>query len=185
MADDNLSQLFVRLNTYKPNSVKYPDDYFAYLSCIEAFSALRQGNYGVGGLLIDREKNIVVQGHNQMFYPFFRSDLHSEMVIMNAFEESNRHKLHTKNYTLYSSLEPCPMCTVRLIFAGIGRVLYVVEDQFGGLAHSLENLPLAWKQLANGKQFFGEACCSPELKSLALDICMSNANALYTQLQQR
>src|SRR5438045_3591390 len=82
MADDRLGHLFTRINTYEPDSVKYLDDYFAYISCIEAFAALKQGNYGVGGLLVDREKNIVTQGHNQMFYPFFRSDLHSEMVIM-------------------------------------------------------------------------------------------------------
>jgi tRNA(Arg) A34 adenosine deaminase TadA len=185
MADDKLDSLFARINTYEPDSIKYPDDYFAYISCIEALAALKQGNYGVGGLLVDREKNIVTQGHNQMFSPFFRSDLHSEMVIMNAFEENNKHEVQMKNYTLYTSLEPCPMCLVRLIFTGIGRVLYVAEDPFGGMAHALETLPPAWRQLASGRQFFGEARCSPELKFLAFDICMSNANVLYAKLQQR
>jgi len=51
---------------------------------------------------------------------------------------------------LYSTLEPCPMCTVATINAGIGRVVYAHEDPVAGaLAEPrLQRLAPIWHQLA-------------------------------------
>ena len=63
------------------------------MACAEALAAARAGNYGVGAVLVDPNGEIVERGRNAVFYPHFRSDLHAEMVAMNAFEE--RHPMWT------------------------------------------------------------------------------------------
>jgi tRNA(Arg) A34 adenosine deaminase TadA len=53
---------------------------------------------------------------------------------------------------LYTTLEPCPMCTVCIINAGIDRVVVAAEDPpSGSLApERLGSLPALWPELAKG-----------------------------------
>jgi tRNA(Arg) A34 adenosine deaminase TadA len=54
--------------------------------------------------------------------------------------------------TLYATLEPCPMCTVCIINAGINRVVIASKDPpSGSLADQrLKALPTLWPELAKG-----------------------------------
>jgi len=45
------------------------------------------GNFGVGCIIVDVYGNVIVQGHNEVFHPYFRSDRHAEMVVMREFED--------------------------------------------------------------------------------------------------
>lgn len=51
---------------------------------------------------------------------------------------------------LYTTLEPCPMCTIALITAGVNSVLVAVSDELTGTLASgrLDSLPAAWSELA-------------------------------------
>ncbi|MGA9187463.1 MAG: hypothetical protein WB014_02600 [Methanosarcina sp.] len=60
---------------------------------------------------------IAALGHNLCIPPYFRSDLHAEMVTVNYFEKENPQITTLKEYAFYTSLESCPMCLVRLISA--------------------------------------------------------------------
>ena len=95
---------------YQPR-VEYPDNAFVWLTCALALKGVATGNFGVGAILIDDGGQIVAQGHNEVFYPYFRSDRHAEMVVLDDFEEAS---LERGSVTIYTSLEPCPMCLVRL-----------------------------------------------------------------------
>jgi tRNA(Arg) A34 adenosine deaminase TadA len=55
-----------------------------------------------------------------------------------------------RDTTLYSTLEPCPMCTVATINAGIGRAIYAHEDPVAGAlaAPRLRRLAPIWQDLA-------------------------------------
>ena len=186
---DTLSQTLKRLEAalarYEPDISRFPDDGFAYLACLEAFAALKEGNFGVGAVLVDGNGEVVARAHNQMFVPYFRSDLHGEMVLLNAFEQNNRGQAHMRAYSLFSSLEPCTMCLGRLIFSGIGRIRYVAEDLGGGMAHLRQHLPPTWLNLATGRQEFALADCSPALRGLASEICFANADDLQHRLTKR
>lgn len=186
---DTLSQKLrcfeAALAHYEPDIARFPDDRFAFLACLEAFAALKEGNFGVGAVLVDGNGEVVGRAHNQMFVPFFRSDLHGEMVLLNAFEENNRGQTHMRGYSLFSSLEPCTMCLGRLIFSGIGRIRYVAEDLGGGMAHLLPHLPPTWLNLATGRQEFALADCSPVLRGWASEICFANADILQHRLTNR
>lgn len=125
----------------------------------------------------------MVSGHNQVFFPRFRSDLHAEMVVVNMFEMMRADE-SLRGYTLYTSLEPCPMCMARLITAGVSCVFHVADDPQAGMVHLAHQLPAVWQQLAE-RQRFGPAQCSPVLKNLATRTFLVNVQRLDGILRAR
>ena len=163
---------------------RYSDDLFAYRTCELALTAAEAGNYGVGSILVDSQNRIITTGHNMLFYPFFRSDHHAEMIVMNRFEDERREPGALQDYRLYTSLEPCPMCTARLIIAGCPCVIYIADDPQGGMAKHIQDLPLVWRNLAESCQFI-KADCSPQLQELATRLFRYNAEDLDARLAAR
>lgn len=106
------------------------------------------------------------------------------MVTLNYFEEKNSQIVTLKGYTLYTSLESCPMCLIRLISAGINRVFYVSSDPIGGMTGSINLLPPLWKELSK-PQIFAKAHCSAELSNAATKIMLINADELLDILRKR
>lgn len=175
----SLDELEERLRSFTPNP-DHPHDPFAMVAIEEAITAAREGNFGVGGCLV-KDGAVVQRGHNHQFKPYFRSDLHSEMDVMTRFEERMQERQDMRPYTLYSSLEPCPMCTLRLINAGVGRVLSIAPDEESGMARTIERLGPVWSGLAK-RQEWAMADCSPELADLALQVWLVPANKLTEML---
>src|SRR5690242_5162589 len=79
-----------------------PDDQAAMACIEEACSALGEGNFGIGALLVDPDGKTVLRKHNQVFKPYFRSDAHAEMVVVREFETMH-HDQSLRGYTLYTS----------------------------------------------------------------------------------
>ncbi len=163
---------------------EHRDDVFAWYSCLLALKAVCKGNLGVGSLLVDNKKDVIAEGHNNVFAPYFRSDLHAEMVVMNQFEDNNKEISSVKGYTLYTSLEPCPMCLTRLITSGINTVLFLAPDEPGGMVHIFENLPKAWHGLSE-QQRFCQADCSQDLINAAEEIFLVNREELNKKTKMR
>ncbi|MBU1671896.1 MAG: hypothetical protein KKF41_01545 [Actinobacteria bacterium] len=76
------------------------------------------------------------------------------------------------------------MCLVRLVTAGIGKVLYLARDEMWGMTEDRDGLPPTWKDLAEGK-VFGTADCSPGLLDLSFRIFSINIDELYEILRNR
>lgn len=143
----SLPELRDEIADYRPDG-DYPDEPLAYRCCKLALAALDDGCYGVGALLFDDTGRILAEGQNELFRHGFHSDRHAEMVTINKFEEQYPLFGDRSRLTIMVSLEPCPMCITRLLIAGIGRVIYLVEDRDGGMAGHLEKLPDVWRNLA-------------------------------------
>lgn len=171
------------LMDYQPIA-EYPDDTYVWLACILALESVETGNFGVGCILVNDDGNVVVQGHNQVFNPHFRSDRHAEMVVMDNFEDANPQLTNLEGYTLYTSLEPCPMCLVRLSTCNISNVLFAATDVEGGMVHRLHNLPPFWLELAQRKTF-GRARCAQDLVNVATQIFFLNLDALIATIKAR
>jgi tRNA(Arg) A34 adenosine deaminase TadA len=157
---------------------------YCWFSCVLALRALSQGNFGVGALLVDARGRIVAKGGNQIFAPRFSSAAHAEMVAMNEFERRSKEVSHLARYTLFTSLESCPMCLVRLLTAGVGTVIHVAPDALGGMVKQHRALPGAWRQLAAGR-VYRAATCAPAFKELAAQIFAFNRTELNTKLRRR
>src|SRR5262249_18495906 len=162
------------LVSYRPDP-KHTDDSYAWLTCALALQGVATGNFGVGAILVDDGGNqILAQGHNEIFNPRFRSDRHAEMVVMDCCENTTSEPI---GGTLYTSVEPCPMCLVRLSSSAVRRVFYVAPDLSGGMVSRLDALPPFWTQMAQGK-VFGQARCSADLIRAANDILLLNLEEL-------
>jgi tRNA(adenine34) deaminase len=154
---------------------RYPDDRFILVTLQEAIFAKREGSGGIGACLVrESTGEIIARGHNRQYSPHFRSDLHAEMDLMNRHEdtvkvlrEGDRDPRRTDGLVLYSSMEPCPMCTTRIINTGVKKTYYAAEDLDGGMAHKINDLPPYWRRAAEGCIFAG-ASCSPAMKELAV-----------------
>lgn len=179
----SLAELEEKVKTFVPDP-EYPDDSFIIIALQEAIAAAKEGNFAVGAVLVREDGEIVERGHNRVFSPHFRSDLHAEMDVMTRFEERSPETESMKGFVLYTSLEPCPMCFARLITSGVSRVYYASPDEHGGMVQRLQHMPPAWTELAT-RQKFGKARCSPELSDLALQIFLTTAAENNRKLQER
>lgn len=180
--DQTLESLEKALRAYTPNP-QFPHDVFVYAAVEEALFAAQEGNFGVGACLV-KDGQIVQRGRNHVIHPYFRSDLHAEMDVMTRFEEANKNTPNMREYALFTSLEPCPMCVVRLAGSGVGHIYHAMVDVDGGMATRLQDLPPAWNKLAS-RLHFGEADCSPQLKEISLGIWLESANKRQTVIGQR
>lgn len=178
-----LNELEIKVKSFNPNP-KFPHDKFIIITLNEAIVAAKEGNFGVGAVLIRENGEIILKGHNHVFKPYFRSDLHAEMDVMTKFEERFKDIENMEEFILFSSLEPCPMCFTRLIISGIKKIYYAAIDENGGMVHRLEHMPPESKELAQ-RQEFALAQCSPELKDIALQIFLSTVNENNKKLQNR
>lgn len=178
---ESLAKLMAKIEALGPNPA-YPDDPYAMIALEEAATAAWEGNAGVGAVLVDEAGNIAMRDHNRMFAPYFRSDYHAEMVLLTAYEEQH-HNQTLKGYTLYSSLEPCEMCLIRIINSGLSQTYYVAQDEGkGGI--TARALAPHWQNLAR-QQGFGLARCSPEFRDIALQIFQLSLPAVVKKLQAR
>jgi cytosine deaminase len=181
----SIDDLEKRIAAFAPDPSKEHDPFI--LACVkEAFAALQEGNFPVGAVLV-KDGQVIESGHNHVFHPYFRSDLHAEMSVMTAAEDRLRgdHTEHS-GIIVYSSLEPCLMCAARLLNGGVRSVFYGAPDPKGGIGAVIDHLPVAWENMREGTRTkFAPAPCSDELKKLCADLLAPVADQLCALLEER
>ena len=183
----SLTELEEHIRSFSPNP-SIPQDSFAAIAVAEAISAAKEGNIGVGGCVVKGGK-VIIRDRNRQFVPYFRGDLHAEMVITNQLENmlKNEPTPDMRAYSFYSSQEPCPMCMLRLISSGIGKIYYVYRDSNSpdqGSVESINRLPPIWRDLAK-RQHITEAECSPSLKEIARQAFFLSAPEAVRRIRDR
>lgn len=174
----DLDEIAKTIDTYALDP-RCEDDPFILITLKEALVGARQHNGGIGACLVrEATGEIVERSPNQQHMPYFKSDLHAEMVVLDRYEDHMRFTRDLSNSTspnprdnmkgliLYTSVEPCPMCFTRIINSGVKKIYYAASDDTGGMAHRLENLPPSWQGMAKG-MVIEPARCSPALRELA------------------
>ena len=175
---NRIAELEARIGAYVPDP-QYRDDVFGLIVVKEAIISLKAGSGGIGACLVDAATGEVVErGRNRQYDPYFRSDLHAEMDLLNRYEDRLRKQgggnsvndpRRCDNLVLFTSTEPCPMCLTRIINSGIQRMYYLNPDPHGGMVARQEQLPPFWRDFAAGRDF-RQAECSPELLKIAADL---------------
>ncbi len=174
----SIIDLEARIAAYVPDS-RYRDDAFGLVVVKDAIVSLRAGSGGIGACLVDgRTGEIVERGRNRQYSPYFRSDMHAEMDLLNRYEDrlqkkgggkSNNDPRQCGDLILFTSTEPCPMCLTRIINSGLQRMYWINNDADGGMAHRLEQMPPFWRRFAAGRDF-RQAECSSNLQGIAEDL---------------
>ena len=184
MSKVNFDLLQSRFEAYIPTGKNYRDDVYAAACVQEAFTAAKEGNFGIGAVLADPSHQPLLCAHNRVFFPRFRSDGHAEMLALREFESRYPRATSMRGYKLYTSLEPCMMCAARLAIAGCEIVSYVAADDIGGVVRRIDTLPGIWPALLRRIKW-EQAECSPVLRKLAWQIFEYNVKDLNAKLKAR
>ena len=91
-----------------------------------AADARAHGNHPFGALLADAEGNILLEAENSVVTG---KDVtaHAELNLMRlASQQFSAEEL--QNFTLYTSTEPCPMCSGAIFWGDVGRVVYALSE---------------------------------------------------------
>lgn len=100
----------------------FDDEKYMRLAYEQAFKGYSEGGCPIGGVLVDNDTGkILGAGHNALVQEG-NPVIHGEMAALRAAGRmTNRH-----NTTMYTTLQPCFMCTGTIVQFGIPRV--VVAD---------------------------------------------------------
>lgn len=100
-----------------------------------AWEAFRAGSIPVGAVLVDREGAVLAEGRNRIFDEtrpeahLSRTRLaHAEINVLLGLSSDRVYD----DLTLYSALEPCPLCLGAAFAVRIGRLRYAASDPYGG-----------------------------------------------------
>lgn len=112
----------------------------------EAWQSWCHGSAGVGAVIVDDDDAVVSRGRNRRHDPRPRHDMlsgtrlaHAEMCALAELPPGT-----CEHYTMYTTFEPCLMCTGAIMLARIPRVWYAAADPvFDGLNSWLGSLPFA------------------------------------------
>lgn len=92
-----------------------------------AQSAREHGNHPFGALLTDAEGNILVEAENTVVTGK-DCTAHAETNLMRAASKKFSEE-ELANCTLYTSTEPCPMCTGAIFWGNVGRVVFALSEE--------------------------------------------------------
>ena len=100
--------------------------------CLElAYDALRAGGLACGSVLVDAAGAIVAEGRNHAYDAATGSDVIEGSPIAHA-EINVLARVPTDRAlgadTLWSTQEPCGMCTAAAAFVGVGAIAFVAHD---------------------------------------------------------
>jgi tRNA(adenine34) deaminase len=107
------------------------DRYFLELALEEAEIAFKEGTIPIGAILVDHEGNIISKGRNRVFTNLDPS-CHAEIDVIRQAGDKLLNPIYKNKCTLYSTVEPCPMCSGALILADISRAVWALSDNYLG-----------------------------------------------------
>lgn len=130
------------------------DEFFMEKAIELSVRAVENGNEPFGAVLV-KDDRIVFTNENQI-YTKKDPTFHAEMGLIRRFvEETGITDL--KEYTLYSSCEPCFMCSGAMVWVNLGRLV------FGAGNEELEMI-LGNKGISTTKTVFDNSFRGPEVK---------------------
>jgi tRNA(adenine34) deaminase len=171
------NELEEQFRDYVPQPDAYRHDVPSIISIEEAIRAGRAGNIAVGGCLY-HDDQLIHRDQSKAIAPYHRTDYHVEMVLLNQLEDQlcDNPTPRMRDYTLFTSQEPCPMCLARICFNQVGSVHYVYRDASSPEAGAMTN----WDRLPPGFRGLGsrlvveEADCAPELKEISRQVWLNS-----------
>lgn len=137
----------------------------------QAWVAWRAGSLPVGCAIADRDDQVLVTGRNRIEEPSAPQGLLSGNQMahaeMNALAPLRSDQVDPRSCVLYSTLEPCPMCTGAIRMMNVGAVHFAARDALDGSMALLDANPHMRRA---GITVTGPMTAEMELVSLALFI---------------
>lgn len=114
------------------------DNYYMGLALRQARLAYKKQEVPVGAILLTSDSN-VYSGHNTV-ESLHDITCHAELIaIRSAMRATKAWRL--EDSTLYSTLEPCPMCLSAAALARVSRIVYAAKEPRLGAVESWIKMP--------------------------------------------
>jgi tRNA(adenine34) deaminase len=110
-----------------------------------AWESFLEGSRPIGAIVVNEEGDIVSKGKSSTkkqtsdAAAFHNEIAHAEVNALLKLD--NRIHTHVKGYTLYTSLEPCPLCFGAFYMSGIRNLKYAAKDKYGGSTNLKDTTP--------------------------------------------
>lgn len=89
--------------------------------------AKQQGRHPFAAVVVDEQGNIIAEAINDSLPPHGDPTRHAELVAA-ALAARQASPQQLAKATLYTSAEPCAMCSGAIYWCGIGRVVYALSE---------------------------------------------------------
>ncbi len=112
-----------------------------------AASARQHGNHPFGALLADENGQILLEAENTVVTESDSTGHAETNLVRLASRQFSIDRL--AKFTLYTSTEPCPMCSGAIFWSGIGRVVYALGEErlYAMTGDSPESLKLPCREI--------------------------------------
>jgi tRNA(adenine34) deaminase len=140
-----------------------------------AREAQQIGNLPVGAV-ISLDGAVIAEGRNSIWVPKPSPGRHAEIEALEAVAPELWVK--APQMTLYTTLEPCLMCTGAILLHRVGRVVFGSSDGRGGTSCIIGHMPPAFESLFGTIEWVGPALpqeCD-ELNERVFELLMKHKN---------
>ena len=106
----------------------------------EMWKSFCAGSPPIGAALCDADGKVILYDHNRNNEPQTSNKRisHAEVNILSRLDTS---VFNSRTLTLYSTMEPCPMCMGTILMTSLKEVHSAARDNYCGMAHLLESDP--------------------------------------------
>lgn len=106
----------------------------------EMWASFCEGSTPVGAVLCDADGSILLSDRNRNQAPETRNRRisHAEANILRRLDTAAH---DPRTLTLYTTMEPCPMCMGTALMSNLKRIHSAARDPYCGMAHLLETEP--------------------------------------------
>ncbi len=102
------------------------DAHFLRRSFDVARRSMTNGNHPFGAILVDQSGKVLIESENG-YMPAHDGTAHAERLLATEACRTLPTEVRAKA-TIYSSAEPCAMCSGAIYWAGIGRLVYALSE---------------------------------------------------------
>ena len=117
--------------------MRLSDYEYLVLALEEADQAFIEGTYPIGAVIVDEDGEVVSKGRNRVFSecdPTAHAEVDAIRRAGKHLLDLDRKRFTKNNLTLYTTCEPCPMCSCTILMSGIKRIVWAADDEeYGGL----------------------------------------------------
>lgn len=119
-----------------------------------AHEAEKNNNLPIGAV-IRLQGRIISEGMNAIWYPRFNPNRHAEIEALRNVPDHLWE--YSRDMTLYTTLEPCLMCTGAILLHKIGRIMYGSADDYGGASLVFGHMPTYFEEEVSKIDWIGPA----------------------------
>ncbi|NLK87379.1 MAG: nucleoside deaminase [Clostridiaceae bacterium] len=107
----------------------------------QGWESFKKGSIPIGAVITDEIGNIISVGRNRMYESGTLNPriAHAETVCLQNLDISKYPNV--KQYTLYTAMEPCPMCFGTIVMSNFRKIKVAARDSYCGAVYLSEQDP--------------------------------------------